>query len=206
MKLDDIVEPQRIDEINLKQAIAAGLIGASSLSPKTTSAEALPPPPKPAVVQQQQTPAQTQAKKEEAEAQDYVDAILANYKVTPKFAEHVVKVADKYSYPDFPTTKQVLAVIGVESKFKPHAMSKLRHDPAMGLMQVRAQNWHIKPHLLLKPEINIKHGVQILRRYYEKLGSEAGALQAYNIGITRYRHGHRQPRYLHKVKEELAKF
>ena len=85
------------------------------------------------------------------------------------------------------------------------AKSKLRRDPAKGLMQVRPGLWKIPKAELRNIEGQIKHGVKILRRYYEKLKDDEASLRAYNLGITRYRKNPDDPRgdrYVAKFQKE----
>ena len=195
MKLHDILPPQQLDEITLKQAIAAGLIGASALSPRVGLAADKAP--RPAVTQ----PANV------VELKGIVKAVSDRFGVDPKMANMIVRIAHKHEHPDFPTAEDILAVIGVESKFKPKATSQLKQDPALGLMQIRPGVWKIPPKELFNIESNIKHGARILRDYYKKLdGNEDAALQAYNIGITAFKKGKTNPHYLRKVKTELAHY
>lgn len=196
MKLRDILEPQQqLDEFNIKQAIAAGMIGMSALSPRIGSgAEKAP---RPAVVHQAETKSM----------REMIKAVENRFGVDSSMADRIVKVAHKHEHVDFPTAEDILAVIGVESKFKPKARSQLKHDPALGLMQIRPGIWKLSPQELFNIEKNIEHGTRILRKYYEQLNKdEDAALQAYNIGITAYKKGKKNSYYLRKVKSELANY
>ena len=95
----------------------------------------------------------------------------------------------------------LLSVIGVESSFNPRSVSALSRDPALGLMQVRPGVWNIDPSQLDDLENQIKHGVTILKKYHNKLQNPEDTLQAYNLGITRFRRGDRNPRYVAKVDD-----
>lgn len=193
MKLRDILPPQQLDEINLKQAIAAGMIGATALSPRPSFGA-------------DKTPQRPAISHQVKEHQDMIQAITSRFNVDPWLAKHIVTLAHKYEHADFPSAEDILAIIGVESKFKPGAKSQLAKDPALGLMQIRPGVWKIPPHELMAVDSNIKHGANILRHYYEELKDENAAIQAYNVGITRYRAGKKNPSYLHKVKSELASY
>lgn len=74
--------------------------------------------------------------------------------------------------------KLVLAVIEVESKFRPLAKS----DSSTGLMQINAGVWKLQEHVLTDPALNIKHGVRILKGYIKDQGSVKRGLTAYNQG------------------------
>lgn len=86
----------------------------------------------------------------------------------------------------------VAAVIYEESRFRPHARSKLG---AMGLMQLqpvtaetiarRTGGTAFRVSDLYDPDVNIRYGAWYLRRLIDKYGSERLALAAYNAGETR---------------------
>jgi soluble lytic murein transglycosylase len=85
----------------------------------------------------------------------------------------------------------VAAVIYEESRFRPHARSKVG---AMGLMQIQpataetiarrtgGTDFHVSD--LYDPEVNISYGSWYLRQLLDKYGDERLALAAYNAGET----------------------
>jgi soluble lytic murein transglycosylase len=85
----------------------------------------------------------------------------------------------------------VAAVIYEESRFRPHALSKVG---AMGLMQIQPATAEtiarqtggaaFRVSDLYNPEINIRYGAWYLRRLIDKYGNERLALAAYNAGET----------------------
>lgn len=87
----------------------------------------------------------------------------------------------------------VLAVIGVESTFRPAAIS---HKGALGLMQILPNtgqelaaemgvSWE-GDHALLEPDLNIELGAYYLRKLLDRFdGDLAAALEAYNVGPAR---------------------
>jgi soluble lytic murein transglycosylase-like protein len=113
----------------------------------------------------------------------------------------VVELAFEYEHSEFPKAEDILAVIGVESSFNPDSVSGLRRDPAVGLMQVRPGIWDIDPEHLEDIENQIKYGARILTQYYRRLGDKEAALQAYNLGITKFRRGGRNQRYVDKFTQ-----
>lgn len=133
-----------------------------------------------------------------------VTAVASKYKVDPKIVHATVKSAIKYQREDFPTAKDILAVVGTESSFKPSAKSALKTDPAIGLMQVRPGSWKMSPKSLQTIDSQIKTGAEILHKYYVILGSRDAALHAYNVGLTNH-HTKKvtNPRYVPKVEKEL---
>ena len=85
----------------------------------------------------------------------------------------------------------VAAVIYQESRFRPHALSKVG---AMGLMQIqpvtaetiarRTGGTGFRVSDLYDPDINVRYGAWYLRQLIDKYGSERLALAAYNAGET----------------------
>jgi soluble lytic murein transglycosylase len=85
----------------------------------------------------------------------------------------------------------VAAVIYEESRFRPHALSKVG---AMGLMQIqpataetiarRTGGTSFRVSDLYDPDVNIRYGSWYLRQLIDKYGSERLALAAYNAGET----------------------
>ena len=85
----------------------------------------------------------------------------------------------------------VAAVIYEESRFRPHARSKVG---AMGLMQIqpatgetiarRTGGTAFRVSDLYDPDINIRYGSWYLRQLLDKYGDERIALAAYNAGET----------------------
>lgn len=216
MKIHDIIDSDELlGEANLKQAIAAGLIGAASLAGGQAIHKAVKAPVEPThVVQQQQVSKEEPPKEletlkkdvpnEKGEMDTIANEIASNYNIEQSLATKVVGLAYKYADPVFPTAHDILAVIGVESSFNPAAQSNLKNDPAIGLMQVRPLMWKIDPELLRSSEeAQIKYGTAILKKYFKKLKTKEAAIKAYNVGLTAYRRGQHNPRYLPKVKKEL---
>lgn len=86
--------------------------------------------------------------------------------VCSKILEHVNNLpADS-----FPSPKDILAIIHIESMYKP----KAKLGPAIGLMQVNGGSY--------LPKKNIDQGVALLQYLREKFGSRRKAIIAYNIG------------------------
>lgn len=135
---------------------------------------------------------------------NWAESIAQKYRIDPRLARTIVVLAIKHEDKVFPRATDILAVIGVESSFNPSAVSKLRRDPARGLMQVRPGVWKIDPSELNDIEKQIVIGVRILKKYYARTGDEEGALHAYNIGITNYRAGKTNPAYVAKVEREKS--
>lgn len=136
-------------------------------------------------------------------------AVSKKYKVDSAVLKQVVTAARKYEHPDFPTAKDILAVAGVESSFNPNAKSRLKRDPAQGLMQVRPRVWDIPEEDITTIDGQIKHGATILRQYYEKLGSREAALHAYNVGIANHKKSASNPakgnpRYVPKINKDRS--
>lgn len=134
-----------------------------------------------------------------------VSKVLSKYSktVSEKKAHHIVDTAMKHADPVFPKVHDILAVIGNESTFKDDAVSKLKVDPAVGLMQVRPGIWNLGHGELKTIDGQIKHGVSILKSYHKKLGSVDAALAAYNVGIGNYKSKKVQnPQYVTNFHQE----
>ncbi len=192
MKIHEIISNQeQLDEINLRHAAAAGIMGASLMG----SVHQAPKAPTQTTTQQQthapkqisqQRAAETR-QKEETRLQTMKDNIVKKYKVKPELASQVVDLAHQYEDSTFPKATDLLALIGIESSFNPKAKSSLNKDPAVGLMQVRPSMWGIEPEDIDGIEEQIKHGARVLKTYYAKLGDKESAIKAYNIGLRGFR-------------------
>jgi soluble lytic murein transglycosylase-like protein len=95
-----------------------------------------------------------------------------------------LEVFKKASTTGFPNGSEVLAIIQVESNFKP----KAKYQKSVGLMMVRSESPKRRKELL-RPSENIQAGVVLLESYYGLLGSKKAAVEAYNIGIGSYLKG-----------------
>lgn len=134
-----------------------------------------------------------------------VDFIKTKYKVPEEKASQFVELAKKHEKDTFPKASDLIAVMAVESSFRPEAKSKLKHDPALGLMQVRPKVHGMHKDDLATPDQQIEHGANILHQYFQKLGSQEHAIHAYNVGITNLRRGTKlNPAYVEKVKKEKS--
>jgi len=203
MKVKELLEQQEMDE-GLKHAAAAAVAAASLLGPAKTAPAALPAAPVSRIaapVAVADKPVVSPQAVKTAYVQPVVNKIAKEYSVDKDFVKEVVALAHKYARPTFPTAKDILAVIAAESSFDPNAISQLKDDPAVGLMQVRPAVWGKEPHSLLDPEEAIKTGAEILAKYYKKLGDKDAAIEAYNIGITGYLNGRTAVAYLDKVQD-----
>jgi len=135
--------------------------------------------------------------------------VLAKFNIEPKKAEEIVNAAIRHADPVFPKAHHLLALAGIESSFNEKAVSKLKHDPARGLLQVRPMVWNIPHKELSTIDGQMKHGANILKTYHQKLGDPEKAVQAYNIGIANLNKGQKQDaasRYLTKFKTELHRY
>lgn len=218
MKLNEILVEQQLNEINWKRALATGALAAaggiglgsfmnnsSDETQRPTSSEA----------QSKAQSAQAEADKQsmaKLRAHNNVDpllqTVLAKYKrVEPKLASDIVKFAHKYADPVFPTAKDILAIVGIESSFRPHAVSALKRDPAVGLMQVRPGVWGLDRADLDSAEKQVQQGSSILKQYFKKFGNIDAAVHAYNVGETNFRKKKGlNPKYVDKYKAEKAMY
>lgn len=145
----------------------------------------------------------------ETEAQ--AELIVAKYKVEYAFAFKVASLAKQYERKSFPQASDILAIIGIESSFKPHAKSNLAEDAAVGLTQIRPKAWShkIKASELATIDGQVRHGSDILAHYYDVLQDKQAAVKSYNIGLNGYQQGKRPAaaaRYAAKYRMELASY
>lgn len=126
--------------------------------------------------------------------------IQATYKISTTLAEAIVRsawqVGGSYRLP----ISLLLAIVAVESSFRPTAYSKAG---AIGLMQVRpgAHPELASTDMRAVPD-NIKAGTQVLATYLsQSKGNMLRALQQYN-GARRDRHA----KYAHKVLARMLEF
>jgi soluble lytic murein transglycosylase-like protein len=113
-------------------------------------------------------------------------------------------LAAKYADPVFPTAKDILGVMEVESDFNPRA----KLGPCLGLMQID-RNHHkerIWRGTLYDPETNIRIGATYLHELYESLKSRRAAIMAYNLGESAYRSGRRNAKYFKLVDRSTQNF
>lgn len=134
----------------------------------------------------------------------YTQQIVAHHRVDKSLAREVVDLAFKYGKTDqYPRPIDLLAIISIESNFRPHVKSALKRDKAEGLTQIRPKVWkHLIPTGALKSiENQVKYSSLILTQYYNILGDEKHATNAYNVGLTSHRRGVWNPRYENRFTE-----
>lgn len=195
MRLNEIkpveTSQEELNEVDLKKALAGGAFALSTLLAPTPTHDNQNIPP-------------TTVQRADMDASVLASSILKKYNVSPKLALTVAKLAKKYEKQTFPKAEDILAIAGIESSFRPNAVSKLKKDPAVGLMQVRPGVWDLNPSKLINSvEMQIKTGSDILHKYYKLLGNAEDAVHAYNVGLGNFRKGKHNPRYVPKYKNEL---
>lgn len=206
MKLCEIVNlPQtdeQLDEVSFKQAVAGGAFALGALLGHHIDS-------KMDHVPKDATPTVQQAAPKEVSRADLdiatlTNTILKKYRgVSPELATQVATLAKKYEKDSFPRAEDILAISGIESSFRPHAVSQLKRDPAVGLMQVRPGVWGLDAAKLKSSmEMQVKTGAEILNKYYRLLGNAEDAVHAYNVGIGNFRKGKHNIKYVHKYKSE----
>lgn len=132
--------------------------------------------------------------------------VTKHYSLDENYARDIVKFVKKNSYKDFPTTKDVLAIIGIESAFNKEA----ENQGAYGLMQI--QYFWFKEYVtsheeLYDPFVNMKLGIFTLREYFLKLNnSREDAVIAYQAGIGNFLIGQYNVDYLNRYREELTRY
>lgn len=122
-----------------------------------------------------------------------VQYISNKYKVSTKNVEEIIILANKHGTKEFPQPHDILAIIAIESSFKPYAVSKAK---AKGLMQILYKKTSFDP------KLNIPDGAALLEEYHTRLKSVDSAVQSYNVGIGNFKKGMRNYKYLNKFKQE----
>lgn len=206
MKVSEIIGEQQLDEINLrgmaKHATAVGIVGAAMMGSHKGHEPAMPA--KQEIARTQQVPTPSPKKELDEKTKAAIARISKLYGTDPEFAKEVIELAKKYQKPGFPTAKDIIAIIAVESEFDPDAESGLKHDKAVGLMQIRPHIWNLDPDMLKDPEQAVRIGSDILHKYYRHLhGNKDAALQAYNVGLSNFQQGEENPNYVNKFYTRL---
>lgn len=133
-------------------------------------------------------------------------AVLAKYDVDEDVVNQAVIYALKYERPKFPRAEHMIALIGIESSWRPSAKSALETDPAVGLTQIRPGIWKDKigdAKKLNRIEYQIKYSIEILDEYHARIRHQTGTLLAYNVGLTAYREMRYNDFYVVKFKREI---
>jgi hypothetical protein len=96
----------------------------------------------------------------------------------------------------------IAAIVKAESNGNDMNKSKLKHFPAIGLMQIRGFNVNFENKRdLFKPDININEGTRLYHDYLLKFnGNENLAIAAYNVGPQNIIKNH------YKVPKNAAKY
>lgn len=116
--------------------------------------------------------------------------------------DEILSAVEKYAHPVFPTKRDILAIISVESGFNPKAYSQKN----VGLMQI---NLPANGRKLRNRSIdeNIRVGVDLLREYFGLLdGNKRATILSYNAGIGNYKKGRYNSQYWVKFKRALSLF
>ena len=128
-----------------------------------------------------------------------IEYISKEYKIDVGKINDLVLKVEKLTSNNFPSKIDVLSIIAIESRFKTNALNK---SGAKGWMQIKYKLVHSEHE-------NILAGIELLTNYNNKLKSERATIEAYNVGITNYKNGIRNPDYYNKyikTKKELSKY
>jgi soluble lytic murein transglycosylase-like protein len=129
------------------------------------------------------------------------EAVSKAYKVPIGTSLRVVQATERYSSESFPKQSDLLAIIAVESTFKPLSKSLGNY----GLMQVNLRSHPIySVEELLGIESGVRAGSRILTDMYKSLRDIRGAVVSYNIGIFGYKKGRDNPKYYASFKRNRA--
>lgn len=130
---------------------------------------------------------------------------VSQYDISSEFAKEVVFYANKYSKKSFPSTVDILSVVGIESSWNPLA----KNGRSVGLTQITPSAWvSIIPNSshLSVVENQIKYAAEILHINYKLTGSKEGALLAYNAGYGNWSKGRYESSYFMKFLIEREKY
>jgi Transglycosylase SLT domain len=135
-------------------------------------------------------------------------SISSRYKIDRSTANEIVDAAHRHAAPNgaFPQAHHLLALAGVESSMHPFAKSKLRHDPAIGLTQIRPKATGIHKTELASIDGQMKHTSQILQKLHSKFGNPSDAFASYNVGVTAHLQGRTNHNYAPKIFAELKHY
>jgi soluble lytic murein transglycosylase-like protein len=148
-------------------------------------------------------------KKPAAKLNRYASIVSSHYDISAVFAKEVISHANKYSKKTFPRVEDILAVIGIESRWDPGAVSSLKYDPAVGLTQIRPITWAKliqDPAELLDVENQVKYAAEILHYNFKLTKSPDDAIIAYNVGYGNWLNGKYDLAYFAKFATERDKF
>jgi soluble lytic murein transglycosylase-like protein len=129
---------------------------------------------------------------------------LAYYKkVPPILAKEISKVTLQEAEKHNVSFHVIVAVMEVESNFDPFSVSKLKNDPARGLMQVRYNVW--KDVLGIKSAYDlhsitggIDAGTRVLRTYLDQTEND--------LEKTLYKYVGKNKEYVRLVYSKIGKF
>jgi len=112
----------------------------------------------------------------------FLKILILKSNVELKLAREIAKIVDEASRDFNKDSDFILAIIMVESRFKPDAVS---HAGAHGLMQVMPLWLKVmgaEGEDLFDPRINVRRGLQVYSSYEQMLKTQELALTAYNRG------------------------
>lgn len=139
-----------------------------------------------------------------------IEIIVKKHQAETELAARIVKLAFKYEKEVFPKAADILAIISIESDFRPIVAEKMKNDPGTGLFQQRLTMWKKElPGICgsLDIEKQFQCGVEILAQKYEETGNKYSAVSAYNQGYGNYRkRGIVNSQYVTKFKKAANKF
>jgi Transglycosylase SLT domain len=207
MKIEEAymhIVAQELEEGKLKTAIAAGTLAAASVMgiKHLTQQE-------PSHAPTIQQTSQMVKKKPITDREKLSQMVTDRFKVPSDKASHIVDMAIKHAKPTFPQAHHILAIAAIESEFNEKAKSKLKFDPAVGMMQIRPKVTGISPKELKTIEGQIKHGANLLHELHTKTGDIDTSVKAYNVGLTNVKNGKLQDsayRYITKFKKEIKNY
>jgi soluble lytic murein transglycosylase-like protein len=119
--------------------------------------------------------------------------------------QRVVNVLQGWSVVNGVDVRLTAAIARTESSFRVDAKNPA--DPSYGLMGISPLiakaygGWHpaSSQEAIKEPDTNVRAGTGFLKHLLSRYGNLEAAIQAYNLGETKYDRGVRSPDYLNKV-------
>lgn len=139
-----------------------------------------------------------------AKIKGHVHTLMAEFKYTKhpfteeELAFWIQAASDLYGV----QPELLLSKAAIESSLNPRAVSS---KGATGLMGVMPKIHGYSKRELLDYRNSIMASAQVVSEYRQTCGRWRCAVEAYNIGITAYKSGNRNPRYMAKIDTRMRK-
>lgn len=140
------------------------------------------------------------------------DLLIQKFNLSQEFASRIVRLAKQNEYPDFPKVEDILAIIEIESSYRPEAI----YMGCYGLMMIQKKSHMSKladeytngnKGGILNPEVNISIGAKVLNEYFNILNRDKKATTlAWNSGVGNYQKKRYNIKYYLSYQEKVKKY